>query len=109
MGLCTRVTGAVMPHYALQDIPGIDILTECTEEYMTVKQCTSVAHQFGKKRVLTETYGCTGWDFTFEGQKWVGDWQYVLGVNIRTTHTALYSLRGRRKRDYPPSFNYNSA
>ena len=108
LGLCTRVNGAVMPHYALQDIPGIDILTERTTEYLTVKQCTSVAHQFGKKRVLTETYGCTGWDFTLEGQKWVGDWQYVLGVNLRTTHTALYSLRGCRKRDYPPSFNYNN-
>lgn len=108
IGLCTRVNGAVMPHYALQDIPGIDILTERTTEYLTVKQCASVAHQFGKKRVLTETYGCTGWDFTLEGQKWVGDWQYVLGVNLRTTHTAQYTLRGCRKRDYPPSFNYNN-
>ena len=73
IGLCTRVNGAIMPHYALQDIPGIDILTESTKEYLTVKQCASVAHQFGKERVLTETYGCTGWDFTLEGQKWVGD------------------------------------
>ena len=108
IGLCTRVNGAIMPHYALQDIPGIDILTESTKEYLTVKQCASVAHQFGKERVLTETYGCTGWDFTLEGQKWVGDWQYVLGVNLRTTHTAQYTLRGCRKRDYPPSFNYNN-
>lgn len=108
LGLCVRVNGAVMPNYVYQQIPGIDMLCEKADEYITVKQCTSVAHQFGKKNVLTETYGCTGWDFTFEGQKWMGDWQYVLGVNRRCQHIALYSIRGCRKRDYPPSFNYQS-
>lgn len=108
MGLATRVNGAVMPNYQYQHVPGIDMLGEQTREYLTVKQCTSVARQLGKKYVLSETYGCTGWDFTFEGQKWMGDWQYVLGVNRRCQHMALYSLRGCRKRDYPPSFNYNT-
>lgn len=108
MGLATRVNGAVMPNYQYQHIPGIDMLDEQTREYLTIKQCTSVARQLGKKYVLSETYGCTGWDFTFEGQKWMGDWQYVLGVNRRCQHMALYSLRGCRKRDYPPSFNYNT-
>lgn len=108
MGLAARVNGAVMPHYRYQHIPGIDMLCEQTKEYMTVKQCTGVANQLGRKQVLSETYGCTGWEFTFEGQKWMGDWQYVLGVNRRCQHLALYSLRGCRKRDYPPSFNYNT-
>ena len=108
MGLSTRVNGAVMPHYRYMHIPGIDMLCEQTREYLTVKQCTSVAHQLGKKQVITETYGCTGWDFTFEGQKWIGDWQYVLGVNRRCPHLMHYSLRGCRKRDYPPCFNYNT-
>lgn len=108
LGTSVRVNGAVMPNYQYQHIPGIDMLCEQTGEYMTVKQCTSVASQLGKKQVLSETYGCTGWDFTFEGQKWIGDWQFVLGVNRRCQHLALYSLRGCRKRDYPPSFNYNT-
>lgn len=108
LGLCARVNGSIMPHYKYQDIPGIDMLGESTTEYMTVKQCTSVAHQFGKKEVLTETYGCTGWEFTFEGMKWIGDWQFVLGVTRRSEHLAFYSLRGLRKRDYPPNFNYNT-
>lgn len=108
LGLCARVNGSIMPHYKYQDVPGIDMLGESTTEYMTVKQCTSVAHQFGKKEVLTETYGCTGWDFTFEGMKWIGDWQFVLGVTRRSEHLAFYSLRGLRKRDYPPNFNYNT-
>jgi hypothetical protein len=109
LGLCARVNGAIMPHYQYQHIPGIDMLTEQTTEYMTVKQCTSVAHQFNRPIVLSETYGCTGWEFTFEGQKWVGDWQFALGVNLRCQHLALYSIRGCRKRDYPPSFNYNTS
>jgi len=100
--------GAIMPHYRYQHVPGIDMLTEQSHEFLTVKQCTSVANQFGRRRVLSELYGCTGWEFTFEGQKWVGDWQYVLGVNLRCQHLALYTLRGCRKRDYPPAFNYNT-
>jgi len=108
LGIATRVCGAIMPNYRYQHIPGIDMLNNQTGEYITVKQCTSVANQYGRKHVITETYGCTGWDFDFEGQKWIGDFQFVMGVNIRCQHLALYSLRGCRKRDYPPSFNYNT-
>ena len=60
IGLCARVNGAVMPDYQYQQVPGIDMLCEQTNEYMTVKQCTSVANQLDKKWVLSETYGCTG-------------------------------------------------
>ncbi|MEI7025589.1 glycosyl hydrolase [Paenibacillus sp. y28] len=109
MGTATRVCGAVMPNYRFQQVPGIDLLNEQTNEYITVKQCSSVANQYGRKFVLSETYGCTGWGFTFEGQKWVGDFQYVLGVNLRSQHLALYSIKGCRKRDYPPVFNYNTS
>lgn len=108
LGIGTRLNGAVMPQYRYQQVPGIDILEERTEEYWTVKQCTSVANQYGKRRVLSEMYGCAGWEFTFEGQKWVGDWQYVMGVNARCQHLALYSLKGCRKRDFPPAFGYNT-
>ncbi|MGO4109066.1 glycosyl hydrolase [Paenibacillus sp. YAF4_2] len=103
-----QTTGAVMPHYRYLDIPGIDTLCEQTDESLTIKQAASVARQYGKKRVITETYGVTGWEFTFEGRRWLGDWQFVLGVNFLTHHLALYSLKGCRKRDYPPSFNYNT-
>jgi hypothetical protein len=108
LGLASRVNGAIMPHYVYQDVPGIDILCEATDEYLTVKQCSSIAHQYGKPAVLSETYGCTGWAFNFEGQKWLGDWQYALGVNRLVKHMALYTLKGCGKRDYPPSFNYNN-
>jgi len=109
MGYVTRVCGTPMPHYRYMHAPGIDILGEQTKEYLTVKQCTSVANQFDREEVVSETYGCTGWEFTFEGQKWLADWQYVMGVNVRCQHLAFYSIKGCRKRDYPPSFNYNTS
>ncbi len=98
--------GKAMPHYEYMHIPGIDHLSRNINNLITVKQVSSVAHQFGKKRVLSETYGCSGWNLTFEAQKWIGDWQYVLGVNLLTQHLALYSMKGCRKRDYPPSLYY---
>ena len=53
-----------MPHYAAEDIQAIDMLTERAEEYITVKQCSSVPNQLGHGIVLSEMYGCTGWDFS---------------------------------------------
>jgi len=99
----TRVSGAVMPHYVHQQVPGIDILCRRTTELLTVKQASSVAHQWGRERLLSELYGASGWDFTLEDQKRIGDWQYALGVNYRCQHLCLYSIRGERKRDFPPS------
>ena len=107
-GWGTRSGGAVMPHYRYEDIPAIDMLCNNIHETLTVKQCTSVANQLGRETVLSEMYAATGWEFTYEDQKQIGDWQYVLGINRRSQHLALASLRGCRKRDYPPSFNYNN-
>ena len=108
LGLSARVNGSIMPHYKHQTVPGIDLLCEQCNEYMTVKQCTSVSHQYRRPQVLSEAFGCTGWGFTFEAQKWMSDWQLALGVNRLAKHMALYTLKGSAKRDYPPSFNYNT-
>ena len=101
------VGGAAMPSLAYMQRPGIDILTEQTREVLTCKQASSVAHQMGRERTLSETYGTSGWQFTFEAQKWSGDWQTVLGINTRCQHLTPYSLRGMRKRDYPPTFSWH--
>jgi hypothetical protein len=98
--------GAAMRHYEYMQMPGIDHLGRIIRDPMLCKQVSSVAHQFGARRVLSETYGTAGWDLSFEDQKWIGDWQYVQGVDLFTPHLQLYSLRGRRKRDYPPSLYY---
>ena len=99
----TQVIGAAMPHYEHMQWPGIDILRDQASELTTAKQCTSVADQFARRRVLSELYGCTGWDWPLEGHKFIGDWQYAVGVNFRCPHLTHYSLAGGAKRDYPAS------
>jgi len=99
----TTAAGAVMPHYEWMQWPGIDILTDQTHELITAKQCSSVADQLGRERVLSELYGCTGWDWPLEGHKFQGDWQFAAGVNFRCQHLTHYSLAGGAKRDYPAS------
>jgi hypothetical protein len=99
-------TGGVMPHYEYQHIPGIDKLARHVDQPITVKQVDSVACQLGKPRVLSEMYGCTGQDLSFETRKWIGDEQYALGINLLNPHLALYSMRGERKRDHPANIFY---
>lgn len=108
LGSYIMLSGSVLPNYMYQHIPGIDMLRDQTIEFMTIKGCTSVAHQMGRKRALTETYGVSGWQFSFEGQKWIGDYQYIQGINLRCQHLTWYSMKGCRKRDYPPVFNYQT-
>jgi hypothetical protein len=98
-----RAIGAAMPHYEHMQWPGIDLLWDQCRELQTTKQCTSVADQLGKERTLSEVYGGTGWDWSLEGQKYVGDWQAACGINFRCLHLVHYSIAGGAKRDWPPS------
>lgn len=100
--------GSSMWFYETMQIPGIDLLTEHWTTYATVKQLSSVARQFGKKRRLSELYGCTGWDFPLFGHKSLGDWQYALGVNFRCHHLYWYSMDAEAKRDYPATISEHS-
>ena len=108
--LCRQVStvGATMQFYAHMQIPGIDILTRDFIHYFPVKQCVSVARQMGRKQVLSELYGCTGWDMTCENYKHNGDWQAALGVNFRCHHLSWYTMAGEAKRDYPGSIHFHS-
>ncbi|MGI5870219.1 MAG: glycosyl hydrolase [Kiritimatiellia bacterium] len=99
----TDVVGETMRFYEHMQAPGIDLLTEHWTIYRTAKQCTSMARQFGRRRRLSETNGCTGWDFPLEGHKALGDWQVALGINLRCQHLAWYSMEAAAKRDYPAS------
>ncbi len=99
--------GSVMQHYVFMHYPGIDHLRRTTaDDIVTQKQLQSVVNQFGKERALCETFGCAGQDFSFEGQKWIANWNFVNGVNIINPHLSLYSMRGVRKRDFPPNLFY---
>ena len=108
LGSQTLCVGSAMRFYEYMQAPGMDLLTEHWRVYDTAKQVSSVAHQFDRKWRLTETYGCTGWDFPFLGHKALGDWQAALGINFRCQHLSWYTMRGEAKRDYPASIFYQS-
>ncbi len=105
----TAVSGSMMRYYPHMEYPGIDLLTEGNRCYWVVKQLSSAARQTGQKWLLSELYGCTGWQMPFEGHKAVGDWQALFGINVRCHHLAWYTMAGEAKRDYPASIFFQSA
>lgn len=96
-------TGDVMTHFAHQHVVSIDHILRNIEDPLGVKQAASVAEQLGKPRLISETYALSGHNLTYEERKWIGDWEYALGVNSLVPYIPSYSMRGRRKRDEPPS------
>ena len=100
---------------AFAHMPGIDILMNqwSTSPHAqfgnarSVKEVRSIANQLGRKRVLSETYGASGWDLSFFDQKRIGDWEYALGINFLNQHLVYSTIVGARKRDHPLSFSYH--
>lgn len=101
-------SAGVMPLYEYMHIPGMDWLGRDIASPLVPKQVGSVAKQLGKKFVLSETFACCGWDISFEELKWIAEWQYINGINFMCQHLEGYSIRGLRKRDYPPCMFYQS-
>lgn len=102
--------GACMAAYLYFDIPGVDWLgihksdvMSKTKTPLTFKQVESVAHQFGKKQVLTESFAASGHDLNFSDMRGLIEWQMVRGITVVCPHLQGYSVRGIRKRDFPPA------
>ncbi len=102
------VHGSLMRAYETMHYPGVDVLSEGNRNYWIVKQLASVARQLGQKWLLSELYGCTGWQFNFQSHKAVGDWQALFGINLRCHHLSWYTMGGEAKRDYPASIFFQS-
>jgi len=102
----TVSNGACMPHYEYFHIPGMDWLGRPVTECLTPMQLSSASAQLGKKQILTETYAASGHNVSHNELKRILEWQMVHGVNLLCTHLEGYSLRGIRKRDYPPAMYY---
>ncbi len=100
--------GSVMRYYEYMDCPGVDVLTETNRNYWIVKQLTSAARQLGKTWLLSELYGCSGWQMTLQNYKETGDWQSLFGINLRCPHLSWYTMKGQAKRDYPASILHQS-
>jgi len=107
-GLRRQLTanGAVMPHYEYFHLPGIDWLGRGLGPVTAVRQVASAAAQVGRAEVLSESFALCGWGIRFEELKRIFQWQMVQGVTRLCPHLQAYSLRGMRKRDYPPSLFY---
>ena len=95
---------AVMPSYEYEDIPAIDWLGRFCGGELEIKQVASVAAQLGKKQILTESFGCSGYDVTPKELKSILEYQYFGGVNVTCQHLYPYSVAGRGRIDHPPVF-----
>ena len=97
--------GGIMPFYEYEHIPGIDYLGNVITGELAGKQVASACAQLGKKQILTETYGCCGWDVSPIELKMIAESQYVAGVNLMCQHLLPYTEHGQRKRDYPAHYS----
>lgn len=70
-----------------------------------IRSISSVANQYGITRRLSEAYGVSGQNMNFEDRAWIASWHTLNGVNHLCPHLALYSMKGTRKRDYPPTLS----
>ncbi|GHV01279.1 glycoside hydrolase [Clostridia bacterium] len=99
-------SGGVMPLYEYQQMIGVDSLGNRLVPANTFKQAESVAWQLGNRKLLCETYACSGYDATFADILWIWGWQASMGVNVPCLSISMYSVVGTRKRDYPNFFCY---
>lgn len=98
--------GACMPHYEYFTIPGMDWLGRNIPSCLTQHQVASAAAQTGKKQILSETFALCGHNVGHDELRRNYEWMMVRGINLMCQHLEGYSLRGIRKRDYPPAMYY---
>jgi hypothetical protein len=99
--------GNSMLHYRWMQQPGMDLLgLSIAGRLLTARSLSSVANQYATPMRLTELFGISGQNMNFEDRKWIAGWHCILGINHFCPHLTLYSMKGLRKRDYPPTFSY---
>jgi len=119
LGMEERITqlavnhGGAYSHLSQMSMPGIDALGvgdgisgglgNMEAPNYAVKMAAAVAACNGSSRVLCETGGGAGWQMTLYDYKRMCDWLFSQGVNFLNPHHFLLSLKGLRKRDFPPS------
>ena len=97
--------GDLMQQLRHMQMPGIDALGLRYNLLHCGKVMTSVANQYGRRRRLSELFGISGHNMTFEDRMWIAGWHTLMGVNFMCPHLSLYSMKGERKRDYPPTLS----
>ncbi len=99
-----RITssGTPLPHYRYMHMPSIICRGKKEVNPVDVLGISSVSHQFGKKEIASESYCAFGHNVDFDDLKRVFELQAVRGITRLCCQAQSYSLRGLRKRDYPP-------
>ncbi len=110
--VCSNHGGLYRAYHAMQ-MPGIDALGDgngfggglanMEAPHFSPKAASSIAHSSGRARVLCEAGGGCGWQTTLHRLKMQLDWLFGTGVNFINPHHMLTSLKGLRKRDFPPT------
>ncbi len=107
-----RCIGNIFRYLKHQHMPGMDHLGlgvgKGSPIAMTPKMVSSAAILAGRERVMTETFGESGWALSLRDMKWMADWQMVHGINYFIPHAFYYSVSRRRKKDSPPSEFYQA-
>ncbi len=104
--LTMRNTGNLMQQLRHMQQPGLDALALRFNTIYSAKGVTSVANQYGRQRRLCELFGIGGHNMSFEDRIWITAWNSIMGINFMCPHLYLYSMRGERKRDYPPAISH---
>jgi len=105
--------GNLIPLLKNFHIPGTDLIIPRVGDRKNAalnlgpKLVSSVAHQAGKRRVMCETFGASGWELNLSDMRWITDWLYVLGVNMMVPHGLFYSVDSIRKIDAAPSLFFH--
>ncbi len=98
--------GACMPHYEYFTLPGMDWLGRNIPPCVTPMQVASAAAQNGQRQILSETFAMCGHNVGHDELKRNYEWMMVRGINLLCQHLLGYTMRGIRKRDYPPAMFY---
>lgn len=88
-------------------VTGLDRI-DMNPEKIAEKYASSAAHQYGSRRVLSETYALSGWNLNIQEMKRWMDYQYVRGVNMLVPHAFYASTEGNRNQECPPSEFYQN-
>ena len=86
-----------MPHYEYMTLPGIDSLGNRLNAPLLMKQVQSVAAQWERKRILSETFACTGNGVSFQELKKIWGYHLSFGINYPCMSISMTSLGGIRK------------
>ena len=102
----TPSSGSCMASYEFFHIPGMDWLGRDIYDSITQLQVVSASLQTGNDQILSESFALCGHNVSFSELRRIFEWQMVRGVNLLCQHLQGYSMRGIRKRDYPPAMYY---